>query len=305
MDYEIYVQAGHVPVLGCACGKFMIIRTTTGRSTTSHLAFGEISQFEAFYKTIIAALEALPDLITDEGGTAAEHSISVRCHNQVVVNQINGEWQVRKPNLIHLCSHARQLLQQFREYEAVWKPGQEIKPIIGELSPVDFAHLVPSEQIQQGKARVKRTRRGAKQVELVEARAKEVHYTITFDGGLRGDGTAYGSFKIDGSSLSGSRVERLRFENGVTSQGAEWLALQRALDCLVEILADAKQSPSELTILIKGDAKVVLQQVAGRAATRVESLMQLRDQINGILDQFANVLLIWQGHELTEQILGH
>ncbi|MDZ7962968.1 MAG: ribonuclease HI family protein [Aulosira sp. DedQUE10] len=45
--------------------------------------------------------------------------------SQLVVNQVNGTWKIKKPHLRPLCTQARSLLDQFTKYELLWIPREQ------------------------------------------------------------------------------------------------------------------------------------------------------------------------------------
>lgn len=78
------------------------------------LQFGDrVTNNEAEYDTLIAALEAVLKRLRDQGADPTTARLEIRGDSQLVVNQVNGEWQVRDERMKKRCDRAQELLRQF------------------------------------------------------------------------------------------------------------------------------------------------------------------------------------------------
>ena len=82
------------------------------------LQFGDqVTNNEAEYDTLIAALEACLKRLRDHGADPRTAQLDIRGDSLLVVNQVQGKWQVKEGRLRPRCERARQLLAQF----GVWR----------------------------------------------------------------------------------------------------------------------------------------------------------------------------------------
>ena len=78
---------------------------------------GLVTNNQAEYRTLIAALETLQRHL---GTAAPATAVAVNGDSQLVVNQVNGTWKVRHPDLQPLHARAVALLRDFGRAEVVW-----------------------------------------------------------------------------------------------------------------------------------------------------------------------------------------
>lgn len=77
------------------------------------LQFGnQVTNNEAEYDTLIAALEAVVKRLREMGADPKGASVEIWGDSQLVINQVNGEWQVNKPELQLRRDRVRALLKQ-------------------------------------------------------------------------------------------------------------------------------------------------------------------------------------------------
>lgn len=137
-----------------------------------------------------------------------------------------------------------------------------------------------------------------RRIELVPG----VDYTLVFDGGSLGNpGRGYGSFQLVGRD--GSVIEdRLEYGDNVTNNQAEYLTLIRALEILAARLgAEAAQT----TLAIRGDSKLIIEQVSGRWKVKQETLQPLRQRVVELLRAFGRVDIAWHPRRASVRVLGH
>jgi ribonuclease HI len=130
-------------------------------------------------------------------------------------------------------------------------------------------------------------------------------YMVVFDGGSEGNpGFGYGSYAVitrDGRR----RVRRLDFEDGMTSNEAEYDTLIAALNDLSERVEAAGKRPADFSVEVRGDSNLVLRQVRGEWKAKDERMRQRRDLARSLLARFGGYRLVEQPREETVKVLGH
>jgi len=120
-DYVIIFDGGSRGNPGPAYGSY-ILRTRDGREDRRRLAFGHLTNNEAEYRTLIAALDDLIARIRKAGRDPSRFTIEIRGDSQLVIAQLQGDYRVRMPHLRPLYEAARERLGRFREARLVWQP---------------------------------------------------------------------------------------------------------------------------------------------------------------------------------------
>lgn len=131
-------------------------------------------------------------------------------------------------------------------------------------------------------------------------------YTIVFDGGSRGNpGPGYGSYAVMRRSGRKKKVIRLDFDREMTNNEAEYETLIAALRGLIELIELAGRSSGDFSVEIRGDSKLVLNQVAGRWKAKDDRMRALRNRARNLLARFNAHRLTHQDREESVRILGH
>lgn len=82
------------------------------------LRFGErVTNNEAEYDTLIAALEATLKRLEDQHADLSTASLDIRGDSLLVVNQVMGRWECHEPRLQVRCDRVRYLLQRFGRWQ--------------------------------------------------------------------------------------------------------------------------------------------------------------------------------------------
>lgn len=131
-------------------------------------------------------------------------------------------------------------------------------------------------------------------------------YTLIFDGGSRGNpGPGYGSYavirRVDGSQ----RIARLTFDGEMTNNVAEYRTLIAGLEDLIGEIEQAGRDAAEFSIEVRGDSRLILNQVAGKWKVRQPHLRPLCDRARELLRRFGQFELTWQQRDETVDVLGH
>jgi ribonuclease HI len=133
-------------------------------------------------------------------------------------------------------------------------------------------------------------------------------YSIIFDGGSKGNGTAnaygYGSFKIT-TRTGKSHQDSLVFGRHVTNNEAEYRALIAALTELIGRIERAGRDPKDFTVEIRGDSQLVINQVKGDWECKADNLRQLLSQARNLVGRFNECDLDWHSRENSVEALGH
>lgn len=131
-------------------------------------------------------------------------------------------------------------------------------------------------------------------------------YILMFDGGSKGNpGLGYGSYQIVRTRDGKERIRRLEFGDRVTNNEAEYMTLIRALEELVNGIRQAGNEPRQFTLEVRGDSKLVMEQVAGRWKVREPRLRPLHQRARQLLQEFGSVKLSWQRRDKSVAVLGH
>ncbi len=138
------------------------------------------------------------------------------------------------------------------------------------------------------------------------SRAKRrLKITLVFDGGSRGNpGPTYGSYWLTSKGLKQESVKRMVWDEG-TNNEAEYRSLIQGLRGLLKRLSDQGIDPKETALLIKGDSKLVLNQVAGTWKTKNPRLRELHDEAVPLTKRFGDVRFVHHERSESVKILGH
>lgn len=123
-DYVIIFDGGSRGNPGPGYGSY-IIRTRKGQEARRRLDFEEtMTNNEAEYRTLTAALEDLIGRIERTGKDPSAFTLEIRGDSQLVLAQLQGTFRVRAPHLRPLQQAARERLSRFREVRLVWQPRE-------------------------------------------------------------------------------------------------------------------------------------------------------------------------------------
>ena len=130
-------------------------------------------------------------------------------------------------------------------------------------------------------------------------------YTLVFDGGSYGNpGKGYGSYAVC-RGREKPHIERLEFGDGITNNVAEYRTLIAGLEGLLDMIQESGLVASEVSVEVRGDSRLVLNQVEGNWRVRQPHLRPLRDRARALLRQFGHTRLTWQSRKRSVDLLGH
>jgi ribonuclease HI len=130
-------------------------------------------------------------------------------------------------------------------------------------------------------------------------------YVLIFDGGSIGNpGAAYGSYRLQPSGEPPQPVSRHTFGHG-TNNDAEYKALIAGLRGLQAVLAARSQRPADVALEVRGDSRLVLEQLRGTWKVKNPRMAALHREAQGLLDLFGEVRLAHQDRRRSVRVLGH
>ncbi len=131
-------------------------------------------------------------------------------------------------------------------------------------------------------------------------------YTLVFDGGSRGNpGPGYGSYVLTRTDTGEQRLERVDFGRRMTNNEAEYETLIVALEDLLAELDRLGHRPHQFDIEIRGDSRLVIDQVTGRWKARDPRMARYRDNARRLLSRFGASHLVQHPRAESVAILGH
>jgi ribonuclease HI len=129
--------------------------------------------------------------------------------------------------------------------------------------------------------------------------------TLVFDGGSLGNpGKGYGSFVYRGVIETQTPV-RLEYPGQTTNNEAEYLSMLHGLRTILRELERDLRDPSEVSINVLSDSKLVVEQVSGRWKVRHAPLRPFHTEAVELLSRFACWQLHWQPRLESVRLLGH
>ncbi len=97
------------------------LRTCDGRSRITRLDYGEnVTNNEAEYRTLIEGLQDTLRTLRAAGKDPKVYRVRVQGDSQLVIRQLNGQYQVRHPAMRPLHAQVRALVPEFGAVEFVW-----------------------------------------------------------------------------------------------------------------------------------------------------------------------------------------
>jgi ribonuclease HI len=130
-DYVIIFDGGSEGNPGFGYGSYAVV-TREGRHRLRRLDFEDgMTNNEAEYDTLIAALEDTSERVEAAGKRPADFTVEVRGDSALVLKQVRGEWKARDPRMRHRRDLVRSLLSRFAGYRLVEQPREESVKVLG------------------------------------------------------------------------------------------------------------------------------------------------------------------------------
>lgn len=135
--------------------------------------------------------------------------------------------------------------------------------------------------------------------------ANPPHYTLTFDGGSKGNpGQGYGSYELR-TCDDRARVERREYGDRVTNNEAEYRTLIEGLTDLVATLRAAGKDPKGYRVRVQGDSQLVIRQIKGEYKVSHPAMQALHREVKTLVAQLGAVEFVWHRREHSVKTLGH
>lgn len=129
--YALIFDGGSLGNPGHGYGSFAI-EGPSAYAAREKLDYGHlgnrVTNNQAEYLTLIAALDRLATDLGPESGRAKVH---VQGDSQLVLQQLGGNWKVRKEELKPLHDRASELLSRFARHELTWHPRAKSVRVLG------------------------------------------------------------------------------------------------------------------------------------------------------------------------------
>jgi ribonuclease HI len=130
-DYLIIFDGGSKGNPGHGYGSYALF-AAAGRSEKASLDFpGRVTNNEAEYDTLIAALDALAVSIRGKGGDPAATTIEVRGDSLLVISQVTGRWKATEPRMQERRDRVRRVAGQFKSVSYAHHPRSESVRVLG------------------------------------------------------------------------------------------------------------------------------------------------------------------------------
>lgn len=131
-DFVLVFDGGSRGNPGPGYGSFLIVRQSDGTERRKPLRFGPgMTNNEAEYDTLIAALEELRAWIAESGLDVANASVEVRGDSRLVLRQVGGQWRAKEERMAERRDRARALLKGFGRFRLVEQPREESVRLLG------------------------------------------------------------------------------------------------------------------------------------------------------------------------------
>jgi ribonuclease HI len=131
-DYAIVFDGGSQGNPGPGYGSYALTRAADGKHDIVRLDFGrEMTNNEAEYETLVAALQGLAERIEATGGSPSDLGVEIRGDSALVIHQVEGKWNAKDERMRLLCSRVRDLLGRFKAHRSVLQGREESVRVLG------------------------------------------------------------------------------------------------------------------------------------------------------------------------------
>jgi ribonuclease HI len=131
-DYLIVFDGGSHGNPGPGYGSYRLTRVADDTSDLVRLDLGEeMTNNEAEYRTLIAALEGLLGRIEAAGGGPGAFTVEVRGDSALVLHQVEGTWKSKDDRMRLLRNRVRRLLSSFKGHRLTLQGREESVRALG------------------------------------------------------------------------------------------------------------------------------------------------------------------------------
>jgi ribonuclease HI len=131
-DYIMIFDGGSRGNPGPGYGSYALVQSPDGKERLKRLDFGrEMTNNEAEYETLIAALRGLAEGIEASGRSPGDFTVEIRGDSALVIRQVTGTWKTKDDRMRLLRNQARSLLGQFKGYRLVLQRREESVRVLG------------------------------------------------------------------------------------------------------------------------------------------------------------------------------
>jgi ribonuclease HI len=128
---------------------------------------------------------------------------------------------------------------------------------------------------------------------------------LVFDGGSLGNpGEGYGSFITRGLVDIPGKVD-VRFGDRITNNEAEYMTLNQGLQRVLSELEANRRDPGSVTIEVRSDSQLVVEQVNGRWKVRNDRMRALHAATLNLLKRFGAWRVVWHPRVESVRLFGH
>jgi ribonuclease HI len=131
-DYTIVFDGGSQGNPGPGYGSYALTRISDGKRDLVRLDFGRtMTNNEAEYEALIAALQGLAERIEAAGRSPGDFSVEIRGDSALVIHQVEGTWKTKDDRMRLLRNRCRELLRRFKAHRLVLHGREESVRVLG------------------------------------------------------------------------------------------------------------------------------------------------------------------------------
>lgn len=131
-DYAIIFDGGSHGNPGPGYGSYMLLREHDRKQSLVRLDFGrQMTNNEAEYEALIAALQGLIERIEETGRSPEDFTVEVRGDSALVIHQVRGDWKTKNDRMRALRNQGRELLARFKGHRLVLQGREESVRVLG------------------------------------------------------------------------------------------------------------------------------------------------------------------------------
>lgn len=197
-----------------------------------------------------------------------------------------------------------------RERRRLWRRARQMGLLDEELAPANKTPTTSSLQsvprsVTRAAMRYQAQSISARRSSTATTATETASATLIFDGGSKGNpGQGYGSYLIEWNGEA-QPVRRLTFGDDMTNNEAEYETLIAGLEDILGQLEAQGISPDQVTLDVRGDSRLVINQLAGEWQVREPRLQHRWERASTLLAHFGHVTLRHQPRVASIERLGH